>query len=308
MINNKVYLGNIETRLGKTDIPLRDIASRFGKDYKKAKRSTGVERLHYFNDSQSLLEESVSCARESISDRSIDGIFAATCTPSAEFLLPSYASQIAHKLKIDIPAHNVNFGCAAIGYAIKAAYNQTLVDTAQGKKSSYLVVVGDHISKTIKDEWDTRALFSDAVGSFIISNQPLEYEVKSVEIKQISNENPYIMNVPTENPKFHMKGKETYEFVRKNVMPTFLEMTPDISPKSVIIPHAASKKSIDGMRRRNTLPCALYDSGMKKGNTQAASTLFGLQDPINEKYNDIYLLPFGAEMAIGSIHLRRTNP
>jgi 3-oxoacyl-[acyl-carrier-protein] synthase III len=304
MANNKVYLGNIKTKLGEKIIPLEQIANQFGKDYEKARRSTGVKRLHYFNDSQSLLRESVSCAKESISGRKIDGIYAATCTPSSEFLLPSYASQIAHELEMSIPAHTVNFGCAAIGYAIKAAYNQTLVDSAQEKKSSYLVVVGDHISKILEDEWETRALFSDAVGSFIISNEPLEYELNSAEIKQIISRNPYSMNVPANGLKFHMKSRETYKFVRNKVMPTFLEMTPNIGPKSIIIPHAASKKSIDGMKK-NDLPCALYDNGMKEGNTQVVSTLFGLQDPVNKEYDDIYLLPFGAEMAIGSIHLKR---
>ena len=318
----RCVIAGMGSRLGSVVTPVEDIEIKFGKQAGAMRKRYGIEELHGLASNDELITMSAAAAADAMNAADlgldeIDGLYGLNATPTAPTLLPTYVRVVGDALGIDnVPMVTVGAGCAGGVVALETARNRILADAEDGRKSSYLVLAGDDISKSIgSGDWDTSVLFSSgAVAMVVTSRDRAGYAIRKIGSKVIpSRDRLYSMKLAnpqvTGKPEmFSMNGGEVFDFTSHEVLPAALELMGwDKFPDYLyIVPHQASgRKSLRTMAYQYGIDDErIYMAGIRYGNTVAASSLMGLKD-VWGQHDNVLLLGFGADLMVAAAYLEK---
>jgi len=320
-----VYITGIGSKLGSTEISLRDIARRFrltAAQLKKLQRKCGPTRLHKCADDEHIEDCAVQACRVALHNaglapQQVTGIFASTGGPVSEFVLPDFPRSIALKMGLgDVDTVGMSMGCVGGLDCMLAAYHRLVVDRLKGRTSHYLVVCGDQAGLTHSDmDRSTAFLFSEGMACFVLSNEAhVGYRID--EINCVSAEgDPFVMSLRNAHiepqAKFDMQGEAVYDFAIKKALPRLPGVLGlDAIPRDTYcIFHQASLSILKQMALQADLDRDLmyYDGVREIGNTSGASVMFGLEDAIQKGYTQqagrVMLGAFGVGLKVGAMLL-----
>ncbi|MCG8236939.1 MULTISPECIES: 3-oxoacyl-ACP synthase III family protein [Tenacibaculum] len=138
-------------------------------DFEKFEKKVGIHS-RFIVEEETALDLAVKAAQKLFEKRidknEIDYIL--YCTQSPEYILPTTACILQHKLSLrkDIGALDFNLGCSGYTYGISLA--KALIESNQAKK--ILLVTAETYSKFIhEDDRTNRSIFGDAATATIIS-------------------------------------------------------------------------------------------------------------------------------------------
>lgn len=138
-------------------------------DFEKFEKKVGIYS-RFIVEEETALDLAVKAAQKLFEKRidknEIDYIL--YCTQSPEYILPTTACILQHKLNLrkDIGALDFNLGCSGYTYGISLA--KALIESNQAKK--ILLVTAETYSKFIhEDDRTNRSIFGDAAAATIIS-------------------------------------------------------------------------------------------------------------------------------------------
>ena len=181
----------------------------------------------------------------------------------------------------------------------------------------FVVVAGDAYHRYIDTkDYKTRYLFSEGVAVFILR---LKYAAPGDLVLERAASRALVADEPIHalrlgNPEFHKD-----EYFRMDTPPVvrFSRRALEVAKRLLgrenfegltLIPHQPNIRLLEALERTVPEARAFYTRGITTiGNTLNASTVFGLEDVLKNDSggDDIVLVPFGAEWAVGVIHLRR---
>jgi len=322
-----IHLVGIATSLGSDCITADDLAKRFPDRFQSGSEVTtkvGVTKLYKFSDDEDLVDVSVETAMRlldglGIKLNDINGVFGIS-NPTSETLLPTFTTMVTAKMGLtNVISDHVGIGCAGGIQALRAAYNQLVVDSLFNKYSYYLVIIGDQTIRMMDPEdYKTALLFSESVVALILTNTPQQgYKIERIGTKTLGGSevdvlrlnNPYGSRQKIE--KIMMEGNGVYKFGVK-ILPHILGLIDliEIPGKTYFIPHQANLRMLDAMIQKAGLSYdQVYTNGIKTiGNTSQSAVFFGLADALQndlfDKNYDVILGAFGAELQIGGVLLK----
>lgn len=315
----------LDVRGGSKGVKTLDIARAFDKSERSVERcgTTTLSRLSDDESLEQLASDSATSSLEQsdISLENINGIYASVCCPTTQYLMPGLARVVGKSLGAkNIPMITMSMGCAGGVHAIQTAYNQLRLDEQEGETGSALVLIGDHISRALdKNSWDTAGIFSDGIASVVLSTDKKgKYNLRAVKSMNLDGDiqSMNILN-PSENTAdrkatFRMDGTKVFEFAYKETYPAIMNLLglTSLPENCYFIPHQASGVVLKYLQKESKLrPDQIYTDGIGRfGNVTGASILFGLDDVLKRglaQDRDIILGAFGAELAVGAVHLEK---
>ena len=325
-----VKVAGLAHRLGSTVLEARELEALFGREPGTVESLSGVSKLHKISDDENLVSLAADACHEALADagialNAVTGIFS-SCNPTTDFLIPSLAPLVASRLGIShILACNIGMGCAGGVQALQAAFNQLRVDEIEGRKTSYLVVAGDHTSRMLNKElWETAILFSDGVAAALVTNDPSikgYYSVDRVASETYAGESVHVINLPnalalaSEQPRseytLHMQGRGVFEFGTR-IAPRVRALSGFDSFDGVyVIPHQANIRMLHELVPTLKIkPEQLYTDGITRvGNISGAACFMGLEDMLKRDLSNgaktVVLCAFGAELQVAVAVLNR---
>lgn len=329
----KATIIGMATAKGSVRISAEETAEKFKRPVPKVLRC-GPKMLHRFAHNESvsaMMAEAAENAMDSagIKAKEIDGIYASSCGPDADYIMPGLASIVRVVLGMrgstirEIPAKTNSMGCAGGMHALEDAFNHLAKDSLTGKTRTYLVLAGSHVSRYLdKDNWETAPLFSEGAAALLLStrNDNGPYTLERIESTNLTGP---IMALRISNPnasqnsgpaRLKMDGREVYEFAVK-ALPIALQLLglQKFPEDCYALPHQASWPILSRMQSEFRLKDdQIYKDGLLTiGNMLGASPFFGLEDVIRRNLagnKDIIMFGFGAELAVSAAYLKRNVP
>ncbi len=275
---------------------------------------TGIKQRHVMEDHESTSSMAEIAARQAIkaaniSEKDIDLIIVATCTPDRTF--PGTACILQERLGVyGCPAFDVNATCSGFIYGLSIAD----MYIRNGAVKNALVIGAESLSRIV--DWTDRStcvLFSDGAGAVILqaSDTP---GILSTHIHANGQYNkllyaPNHMGELDEPPFIKMTGNEVFKLAVKYlgeiVDETLAKNNLDKSNIDWLIPHQANLRIIKATAKKLELPMERVILTIEnQGNTSAASVPLALNHAVREgkiKRDEILLLEaFGAGLTWGS--------
>lgn len=327
-MEHKVYLSAVSTKLG-SDIKTPEAVAeecdiKDPGELRRIIRRAGPTQLFRFAPNESLEDASQEVSQAAIrhaglSLKDIQGIYTSTACATTLDLMPSLARVLGDRLGLNnINLTPVGLGCVGGLDAILQARNQLVVDSLENRSSNYLVVVGDQTSRSLeRGDRATAFLFSEGVSAVIMTNNPITdgYELSRIATSGLEADG-FAMRLP--NPlatptatRFRMDGNAVYEFAVKKAIPRIplLLGFENIPQNCYIIPHQGSRAVVNQVSLQLGVDAdRVYTRGIEDiGNTNGASTLFGLADALSGGLigpnQSVILGVFGADMKVGAAYL-----
>lgn len=147
-----------------------DLIDRYGLKIKAffADRFIGIKQRNFLSDDRTTSDLAVEAAREALETAGllpsdIDRIIVATSTP--DYLSPSTACVVQHKLGATCPAFDVSNACSGFIYALDVA-----IRSAATSDKNVLVIGADVRSRTLDPaDKKTMFLYGDGAGAVVVS-------------------------------------------------------------------------------------------------------------------------------------------
>lgn len=231
-----------------------------------------------------------------ISNKEIDGVILATCTP--DYLIPSTACLLASKLGLKTPyAFDINAACSGFVYALAVA--DSLIKNNLGE--NILVVGAERLSSIINwEDRNTCILLGDGAGAVVLSKSK-EPGIRSIcmqadgEYAEILTTKAGGSNSLSEWDKFDiksnlfaMKGNEVFKIAVRSMAEIAVEAVEKsgltFEDIDFFIPHQANFRIIEAAAKRLKLDHDKVIITLDKfGNTSAASIPTALDLSIRSK-------------------------
>lgn len=293
-------------------------------DFKRFEKKVGI-KSRYVVTNETALSLAIN-ASEKIFDRiggkeSIDYIL--YCTQSPEYILPTTACILQHRLglKTNIGALDFNLGCSGYTYGISVA--KALIDSKQARK--ILLITAETYSKYIhEDDRTNRSIFGDAATATVISYSEEENigiflagtdgsGFDKLIIQNGGNKNKYNPDCKIkeygEGNKYsdnhiYMNGPDIFNFTSSSI-PKFTDEILEANTKqkasiNQFIFHQANAFMLNHMRRRLKIDKTKFYIDLNDGGNTVSSTipiaLKNYSKEIKSKEN-IVLVGFGVGLS-----------
>lgn len=306
----KAYIKEIAYYLPKTIVTNEDIVKEFPEwNVAKIASKVGVNQRHTAAANETATDMAIRAAenlfeQESINKKEIDYIL--FCTQSPDYLLPTSACIIQHKLGLrkNIGAMDFNLGCSGYIYGLSIAKGLIYADIAQ----NILLLTGETYNKYLhpKDKGN-RTIFGDAatatiistsgfaeIGNFslgtdgsgaenlILKSGGMRYPEKQKDLLFDENGNP------KSSDYLYMNGSEIFTFTLDNVPPLIensLLLNKLTKPEiDLFIFHQANKYMLDFLRKKIKIDQdRFYYCLSEYGNTVSNTVPIALRNAIDDK-------------------------
>jgi 3-oxoacyl-[acyl-carrier-protein] synthase III len=328
-----VYITGLGTRLGSKIVTIEEIFKNIPKEggevltekeMKGLKRRSGINQIHRFSETENLRDVALDVARQvvgfsKISVAEVSGVYSSTASNSGDYDMPSLARILGQDLGLqEFRALPIGIGCVGGLDALLHASLQLTEDTKRGKIASYLVVCGDHISRTLnpKDK-TTIILFSEGVASLIVTNKRPEngYGIRTIDTLCLPGDG-FCMSLKNKkafpnSEGFYMNGKAVSEFVLDQALPRLIPLLglDKIAQTYYVAPHQGSAKIVDWVSGVFNIPREnVYNEDIGEiGNLVGASYMFAFYNALRKGYiqRDQTVVPiaFGADLKAGGMVL-----
>lgn len=207
---------------------------------------TGIKQRHFASGEETVADMATSAAKnllDKVDDKVKQEIqLIIVATMSSKQPTPSVANQVQANLGIsDAWGFDISGACSGFTMALETANR-----FSHSEKSGYILIIGAEKMSQLLDYQDrsTVVLFGDGAGAVLIKNdgQPLlDYQS---EIKALKDEH-HSLNYQGSDvaPYFTMNGREVFNFVNRQVIPTFKEfLTSHQLKPDFIISHQANDR------------------------------------------------------------------
>ena len=245
----------------------------------------------------------------------LDMIIAATSAP--DHLYPSLGCEVHGKLGLDngIPAFDATAACTGFVYALGIA--RSFIQTGQCKN---ILVVGADVNSRVLD-WNDRAtcvLFGDGAGAVILQVTEEDKGILNCKMHSDGQYGPLLdtsggVSLNQKSGLIHMEGREIFKLAVNKMSDCVFENLQECGLTaddiSLLVPHQANKRIIDGVGRKLGLPAEkVILTVQDHANTSAASVPLALDYALKNnkiKDNDIIVLEaLGGGLTWGSIIIK----
>ena len=281
---------------------------------------TGIKQRHIASDNEVTSDLAFNAAKQAIDNSNINKddielIVFATTTPDRTF--PSSATILQNKLGISSKcfAFDIQAVCCGFIYALNIANN--FIKTGQIKTA--LVVGAETISRIV--DWTDRntcVLFGDGAGAVILQATEENKGILNCKMHSDGQYGPLLdtsggVSLNQKSGLIHMEGREIFKLAVNKMSDCVFENLQECgltaSDISLLVPHQANKRIIDGVGRKLGLSeekviLTVHDHA----NTSAASVPLALDYALKNnkiKDNDIIVLEaLGGGLTWGSIIIK----
>lgn len=281
---------------------------------------TGIKQRHIADDNELTSDLAFKAAQDAIKTANINKddielIVFATTTPDRTF--PSSATILQNKLGISNKcfAFDVQAVCCGFIYALNIANN--FIKTGQVKTA--LVVGAETISRIV--DWTDRntcVLFGDGAGAVILQATEEDKGILNCKMHSDGQYGPLLdtsggVSLNQKSGLIHMEGREIFKLAVNKMSDCVFENLQECgltaSDISLLVPHQANKRIIDGVGRKLGLPEEkVILTVHNHANTSAASVPLALDYALKNnkiKDNDIIVLEaLGGGLTWGSIIIK----
>lgn len=281
---------------------------------------TGIKQRHIADDSELTSDLAFKAAQDAITSANINKddielIVFATTTPDRTF--PSSATILQNKLGISNKcfAFDVQAVCCGFIYALNIANN--FIKTGQVKTA--LIIGAETISRIV--DWTDRntcVLFGDGAGAVILQATEEDKGILNCKMHSDGQYGPLLdtsggVSLNQKSGLIHMEGREIFKLAVNKMSDCVFENLQECGLTaddiSLLVPHQANKRIIDGVGRKLGLPEEkVILTVHNHANTSAASVPLALDYALKNnkiKDNDIIVLEaLGGGLTWGSIIIK----
>ena len=281
---------------------------------------TGIKQRHIADDNELTSDLAFKAAQNAITSANINKddielIVFATTTPDRTF--PSSATILQNKLGISNKcfAFDVQAVCCGFIYALNIANN--FIKTGQVKTA--LIIGAETISRIV--DWTDRntcVLFGDGAGAVILQATEEDKGILNCKMHSDGQYGPLLdtsggVSLNQKSGLIHMEGREIFKLAVNKMSDCVFENLQECgltaSDISLLVPHQANKRIIDGVGRKLGLPEEkVILTVHNHANTSAASVPLALDYALKNnkiKDNDIIVLEaLGGGLTWGSIIIK----
>ena len=281
---------------------------------------TGIKQRHIADDNELTTDLAYNASKQAIENSNINKddielIVFATTTPDRTF--PSSATILQNKLGISSKcfAFDVQAVCCGFIYALNIANN--FIKTGQVKTA--LIIGAETISRIV--DWTDRntcVLFGDGAGAVILQATEENKGILNCKMHSDGQYGPLLdtsggVSLNQKSGLIHMEGREIFKLAVNKMSDCVFENLQECGLTaddiSLLVPHQANKRIIDGVGRKLGLSeekviLTVHDHA----NTSAASVPLALDYALKNnkiKDNDIIVLEaLGGGLTWGSIIIK----
>ena len=281
---------------------------------------TGIKQRHIAAENELTSDLAFKAAQNAITSANINKddielIVFATTTPDKTF--PSSATILQNKLGISSKcfAFDVQAVCCGFIYALNIANN--FIKTGQVKTA--LVIGAETISRIV--DWTDRntcVLFGDGAGAVILQATEEDKGILNCKMHSDGQYGPLLdtsggVSLNQKSGLIHMEGREIFKLAVNKMSDCVFENLQECGLTaddiSLLVPHQANKRIIDGVGRKLGLPEEkVILTVHNHANTSAASVPLALDYALKNnkiKDNDIIVLEaLGGGLTWGSIIIK----
>ncbi len=281
---------------------------------------TGIKQRHIADDNELTTDLAYNASKQAIENSNINKddielIVFATTTPDKTF--PSSATILQNKLGISSKcfAFDVQAVCCGFIYALNIANN--FIKTGQVKTA--LVIGAETISRIV--DWTDRntcVLFGDGAGAVILQATEEDEGILNCKMHSDGQYGPLLdtsggVSLNQKSGLIHMEGREIFKLAVNKMSDCVFENLQECGLTaddiSLLVPHQANKRIIDGVGRKLGLPAEkVILTVQDHANTSAASVPLALDYALKNnkiKDNDIIVLEaLGGGLTWGSIIIK----
>lgn len=281
---------------------------------------TGIKQRHIADDNELTTDLAYNASKQAIENSNINKddielIVFATTTPDKTF--PSSATILQNKLGISSKcfAFDVQAVCCGFIYALNIANN--FIKTGQVKTA--LVIGAETISRIV--DWTDRntcVLFGDGAGAVILQVTEEDKGILNCKMHSDGQYGPLLdtsggVSLNQKSGLIHMEGREIFKLAVNKMSDCVFENLQECGLTaddiSLLVPHQANKRIIDGVGRKLGLPAEkVILTVQDHANTSAASVPLALDYALKNnkiKDNDIIVLEaLGGGLTWGSIIIK----
>ncbi|GBF48843.1 beta-ketoacyl-acyl-carrier-protein synthase III [Leptospira ryugenii] len=299
-----VRISHIVTALPKTVVEISSMANVFDQDLESIMKHTGVERIHVASESQCTSDLSEAAANYifenlGVSRESIGAIVFVSQTP--DFIFPPTSTCLQDRLKLrrDITAFDINYGCSGFIYGLFQAAillnsaniervlvlaGDTLTRTINQRDRSLRLLIGDGSSATILEKGEGRLYFNiktDGSGAQHVILPAGGFRNPKSETTKMEHEKEFGNIRSDEN--FFMNGMEVMNFALKEIPPLIKETLSDVNWTDADVGfyglHQANKFLIEYVSKKARLDVNKVPISVRNfGNTSPATIPLMLTD------------------------------
>ena len=290
------FINGITSYLPKTVFNNADLAAKFPEwTEEKIYLKTGIKERRIagknecasdlaFHAALALFDSGVCNARD------IDAIV--LCTQSPDYVLPTTACLLQHRLGISTRALAFDFNLGCSGYIYGLGICKGLLET--GQASSVLLLTADTYSKYVgDDDQSVRTLFGDGATATHISKQkldtglrlditgPFEYGTDGAGGANLIVENSGSMMDDSKNSSqmcnLHMNGPEIFTFTLL-VIPTLItnllnKANLSMDDIDLFVFHQANQYLLDHLRKKLQIPAEKFALSLEMTGNTVSSTI-----------------------------------
>lgn len=281
---------------------------------------TGIKQRHIADDNELTTDLAYNASKQAIENSNINKddielIVFATTTPDRTF--PSSATILQNKLRISNKcfAFDVQAVCCGFIYALNIANN--FIKTGQVKTA--LIIGAETISRIV--DWTDRntcVLFGDGAGAVILQATEEDKGILNCKMHSDGQYGPLLdtsggVSLNQKSGLIHMEGREIFKLAVNKMSDCVFENLQECGLTaddiSLLVPHQANKRIIDGVGRKLGLPEEkVILTVHNHANTSAASVPLALDYALKNnkiKDNDIIVLEaLGGGLTWGSIIIK----
>lgn len=276
---------------------------------------TGIKQRHFASNNESLANIASKACENLLSklDRDVrqEIKLIIVATMSAKSTTPSVANRVQMEIGADQAwCFDINAACSGFVFALEAAEK-----ISRNYSSGYTLVIGAEKMSQILNFADrgTAVIFGDGAGALLIENDGQGLAGFQSNIHSQSDPNDSIVVEPDEegNPIMTMKGRDVFNFVLRQVIPSLKSFTKELPDYDYIVSHQANYRFLDIIAKKLKISLDRIPSNIDKvGNISAASIPVLLDELVMNKVlkldgsQSIILTGFGAGLSWGEIYLK----
>jgi 3-oxoacyl-[acyl-carrier-protein] synthase-3 len=294
-------------------------------DFSKFEEKVGIKTRYWVDKNETALDLAIRACDKIFTKVNKDEIdYLLYCTQSPEYILPTTACLLQHKLNLrkDIGALDFNLGCSGFTYGVSLA--KGLISSGQVK--NVLLVTSETYSKYLHpQDRSNRAIFGDAatatlityseeecVGEFLFGTDGggydklivkngcgrFEYDPNAKELSYGTN------NIYTDN-NLYMNGPEIFNFTHE-VIPDFTKMIVSKNHMKLEDPHQyvfhqANAFMLNFLRKKMNIESNKFYVDLADGGNTVSSTIpIALKKYSNSKGvldEDVVIIGFGVGLS-----------
>lgn len=304
---------DIEIFLPKKVLTNRQISQKFPEySVEKIGEKIGINERKLVGDNEFATDLAINASKmlfkkANFNSKEIDYIL--YCTQSPEYIIPTNACLIQHKLDISTNAGaiDINQGCSGYIYGLSLAKGLL----ASNQANNILLITSDTYSLYIdENDKSNRTIFGDGssatlirkvgkykIGEFILGSDGSGFE-------HLILKNSGLKGFNFKKPELYMNGPKIFEFTIK-IIPTLIKEILDknnsiLEEIDAFIFHQANKFMLEHLRKKIKIPKEKFMYSMENtGNTVSSTIPIVLKNIQHKNYRKILICGFGVGLSWG---------